>query len=116
MRKVGTCCLQDVLGVGEALASLLLDATFYETACCITAVSDYESSTITYADGSPLKTIDLPKSNVLAFDLTDGNKLIVRPSGTEPKIKAYVTAIGTDKNSAHKLADALVEAAGRFME
>ena len=26
MRKVGTCCLQDVLGVGEALASLLLDA------------------------------------------------------------------------------------------
>lgn len=34
MRKVGTCCLQDVLGVGEALASLLLDATFYEIACC----------------------------------------------------------------------------------
>lgn len=63
----------------------------------VTAVSDYESSTITYADGSPSKTIDLPKSNVLAFDLTDGNKLIVRPSGTEPKIKAYITAIGTDK-------------------
>lgn len=82
----------------------------------VTAVSDYESSTITYADGSPSKTIDLPKSNVLAFDLTDGNKLIVRPSGTEPKIKAYVTAIGTDKNSAHTLADTLVEAAGRFME
>ena len=32
MRKVGTCCLQDVLGVGEALASLLLDAAFYEIA------------------------------------------------------------------------------------
>ena len=34
VRKVGTGCLQDVLGVGEALASLLLDATLYEIACC----------------------------------------------------------------------------------
>ena len=34
MRKVCSGCLQDVLGVGEALASLLLDAAFYEIACC----------------------------------------------------------------------------------
>ena len=34
VRKVGTCCLQDVLGVGEALASLLLDATLNEITCC----------------------------------------------------------------------------------
>lgn len=35
--------------------------------------------------------ISLPKSNVLQFDLTDGTKISVRPSGTEPKIKLYVS-------------------------
>ena len=35
--------------------------------------------------------INLPKSNVLQFDLTDGSKISVRPSGTEPKIKFYVS-------------------------
>ena len=34
---------------------------------------------------------DLPKSNVLSFELVDGSKIIVRPSGTEPLIKAYLT-------------------------
>ncbi len=34
--------------------------------------------------------IDLPSSNVLAFDLADGSRALVRPSGTEPKVKFYV--------------------------
>ncbi len=33
--------------------------------------------------------IDLPKSNVLQFELADGTKISARPSGTEPKIKFY---------------------------
>ena len=33
--------------------------------------------------------IDLPKSNVLIFELSDGSEIAVRPSGTEPKIKFY---------------------------
>ena len=32
--KAGTCCLQDVLSIGEALASLLLDTTLNEVSCC----------------------------------------------------------------------------------
>jgi phosphoglucomutase len=39
-------------------------------------------------DGSSWK-IDLPKSNVLQFELEDGTKISARPSGTEPKIKFY---------------------------
>jgi phosphoglucomutase len=35
--------------------------------------------------------IMLPKSNVLQFDLIDGTKITIRPSGTEPKIKFYVS-------------------------
>jgi phosphoglucomutase len=37
------------------------------------------------------KTLDFPKSDVLQFYLEDGSKVSVRPSGTEPKIKFYVS-------------------------
>ena len=82
----------------------------------VVSISDYKTSTVTYTDGSASEKIDLPKSNVLAFCLENGNKVIVRPSGTEPKIKAYITAIGTDRQSADELAGVMVNAAGRFME
>lgn len=44
--------------------------------------------------------IDLPKSNVLSYVLEDGSKFIVRPSGTEPKIKFYYFVKDKDKESA----------------
>lgn len=81
----------------------------------VTAVSDYKTSKITFTDGKEEK-IKLPKSNVLAFALENGNKVIVRPSGTEPKIKAYLTAIGNDKESASKIAKTLESAADEFMK
>lgn len=48
-------------------------------------------------------SLTLPKSNVLAFFLEGGSKAIVRPSGTEPKIKTYFTA----KASTHEEAETL---------
>ncbi len=47
--------------------------------------------------------ISLPKSNVLAFFLENGSKVIVRPSGTEPKIKTYFTAKQPTHEEAEKL-------------
>ncbi len=47
--------------------------------------------------------INLPKSNVLGFYFADGSSLIVRPSGTEPKIKLYLSAVGaTDEDALNK--------------
>lgn len=54
----------------------------------------------------------LPPANVVEFDVEGGNKVIVRPSGTEPKIKLYVFAKDADRAAADALLDAL-EAAGR---
>lgn len=54
----------------------------------------------------------LPSANVVEFDVEGGNKVIVRPSGTEPKIKLYVFAKDADRTAADALLDAL-EAAGR---
>ncbi len=81
----------------------------------VKAVSDYKTSKTKYTDGK-VETIDLPKSNVLAFALDGGNKVIVRPSGTEPKIKAYITAIGDSKENAAALADKLIAASNEFMK
>jgi phosphoglucomutase len=52
----------------------------------------------------------LPKANVLSYVLEDGAKVMVRPSGTEPKIKAYYTTLGKDLAAAQAEKDALSEA------
>ena len=49
----------------------------------------------------------LPKSNVLRFFLTGGLEAVVRPSGTEPKLKVYLTAVGPTKNESKSAADGL---------
>jgi phosphoglucomutase len=46
------------------------------------------------------KTINLPKSNVLKFVLEDGSWFVVRPSGTEPKMKIYLSCIGNSLQNA----------------
>ena len=57
-----------------------------------------------YTDGSVVdcatgakSAMELSGSNVLRFELADGTSLIVRPSGTEPKVKVYILANGTTK-------------------
>ena len=56
----------------------------------IEITKDYQSLELTKADGSKEK-IDMPEtSNVLQWFCTDGTKVSVRPSGTEPKIKFYL--------------------------
>lgn len=49
----------------------------------------------------------LPASDVLSFQLACGHKIIVRPSGTEPKLKAYLFAKGETQSAAEKELDAL---------
>ena len=55
------------------------------------------------------KEIFLPKSNVLQYNLEGDNMAIVRPSGTEPKIKLYLTAVGKDKADAQAVTDRIAE-------
>ena len=46
---------------------------------------------------------DLPPTDGLRFDLTDSRRVIVRPSGTEPKLKCYLQAVGSTKQEADEL-------------
>ena len=63
--------------------------------------------TIDYAE--PEKT-GLPKANVLIYKLDDGSTVVVRPSGTEPKIKTYFTTLGKDLAEAQAEKEKLAEA------
>ena len=50
----------------------------------------------------------LPKSDVLQFELNCGSKFVVRPSGTEPKIKIYFSVFAKDEQNAREIEKDLV--------
>ena len=58
----------------------------------------------------------LPSANVLQFDLEQGNKVIVRPSGTEPKVKVYLFTVGSSAEEAVTTGDALAKQMSGYME
>ena len=69
----------------------------------VMAVRDYETSVRTEIKSGTTEEILLPKSNVIYLELEDGNNFIVRPSGTEPKIKLYCLLRGKDSAAAEDL-------------
>lgn len=77
----------------------------------VVKTADYQlSEAVDLATGQKTE-IKLPKSNVLSYSLEGGAAVIVRPSGTEPKIKVYVTSVGKDLAHASQITKRL----GDFM-
>ena len=74
----------------------------------VTAVRDYRSSVAKDVQTGEECAILLPKSNVLEFLLGEQGSVIARPSGTEPKVKFYYTAVAPSKEQAQALLDAMV--------
>lgn len=74
----------------------------------VTAVRDYRSSIDRCIATGEERAIELPKSNVLEFILGSNGSVIARPSGTEPKVKFYYTAVGENRKAAGELLDAMV--------
>ena len=82
----------------------------------VLACADYGlrvATDLVTGDRTPLT---LPKSNVLAYTLEGGAGLIIRPSGTEPKVKGYVTAIGETPEIAAACEATLCAAAEAIMK
>lgn len=71
--------------------------------------ADYLASEETNFETGAKTVLTLPKSDVLAFKLEQGASVIIRPSGTEPKIKAYYTTIGENRQDAAKLEETISE-------
>ena len=60
------------------------------------------SKVVKFVDYLTQTEADLPKSNVLSFTMEDASKLIIRPSGTEPMVKMYLTATRTEEENQKK--------------
>ncbi len=75
----------------------------------VTAVRDYRDRVATDIATGEKSAISLPASNVLEFILGQSGSVIVRPSGTEPKVKFYYTAVGQTKEASQVLLDKMIE-------
>ena len=62
----------------------------------VNVFKDYQDGSVTDNATGEKTTMELSGSNVLRFEMADGTSVIVRPSGTEPKIKVYILAQGKD--------------------
>ena len=66
--------------------------------CKVVKFGDYQAQTVEDRVSGTTESTNLPKSNVLSFTLDNGDVIVARPSGTEPKIKFYFMLIGKDKD------------------
>lgn len=73
--------------------------------CAVEKVLDYQ------AEGT-----GLPRANVLEFRLAGGHKFMVRPSGTEPKMKVYLSAVGASEAAADGINKQLAAAAAQLLK
>ena len=81
----------------------------------VLAVRDYLAGTRTDAQGN-VTPAGLPQSDVLYFELENGEWVCIRPSGTEPKIKLYVNTNASDAKTSEASNAALVEACKALMQ
>ncbi len=82
----------------------------------VLAVADYRERVRTDLTTGQQMPLTLPRSNVLSYTLEGGAGFIVRPSGTEPKIKGYITATGEDAAAAAALEQQLTAAAREILK
>lgn len=74
----------------------------------VTNFSDYLTSQSIDCTTGTVTEIHLPKSNVLSFTRADGANVIIRPSGTEPKIKVYVASVADSRAESERVGAALL--------
>lgn len=71
----------------------------------VASVTDYQARVTRDLVHGTEEAVTLPKSNVLVLQLGEKGTVILRPSGTEPKVKIYLTAVDADRAAAMKLLD-----------
>ncbi len=81
----------------------------------VTVFTDYSTRISRDMVSGVESPVTLPKSNVVVLTLGQKGSVIVRPSGTEPKVKLYLTAVDLNKDTAKKLLSDLAEAMNAFI-
>ena len=92
------------------MASLRENAPKEIDSSAVSKINDYGDSFSINPKTDEKTVLTLPKSDVLCYFLENGSSLIVRPSGTEPKIKIYVCAVGNSASDGMAKKESLVAA------
>ncbi len=82
----------------------------------ITSMEDYLHSKLVDARSNKIVTKNLPKSNVVKIQIEPDNYIIVRPSGTEPKIKFYIMVSGDKKSETIETLNKIEKDVQKFTE
>lgn len=100
MEKTLNLVMPGLDGLGkmkELMASLRAKPPREIGGASVLGMRDYQNGTVSVAELGVVGKTHIAGSNVLYFELEDGTAFIVRPSGTEPKIKVYILAQGADR-------------------
>ena len=105
-----------MLAMEQLMADLRTDPPTELAGLKVLACADYRERVYTDFTTGDRLPLTLPRSNVLSYTLEKGGGLVVRPSGTEPKIKGYVTAIGATAEEAAQWEAALLQQAEALLK
>lgn len=108
----GESGMKQIKGMMEALRN---DTPKEINGSAVVKFDDYETSVSHDLKNGNEKKITLPRSNVLCFYMEDGCSLIVRPSGTEPKIKLYIGAVGKTYSEAESKLQGLTDSGTKLL-
>ena len=78
-------------------------------------VLDYQAGTVRSVKDGSVQPLGLPPSNVVELSLSGAGRVIVRPSGTEPKVKFYFNAVAPDREAAEVRLNELADEMKRFV-
>ncbi len=88
----------------------LRENPFYEIAGSkVVRIEDFANGTAKNLLSGTMETMDIPKSNVLIYYTEEGSKIAARPSGTEPKIKFYMSVNTLEKNNFDEILQQKIE-------
>lgn len=108
----GESGMKQIKGMMEALRT---DTPREINGSGVVKFDDYETSVSHDLKNGNENKITLPRSNVLCFYMEDGCSLIVRPSGTEPKIKLYIGAVGKTYSEAENKLQGLTDSGTKLL-
>ena len=108
----GESGMKQIKGIMEALRT---DTPKEINGSGVVKFDDYETSVSRDLKNGNETKITLPRSNVLCFYMEDGCSLIVRPSGTEPKIKLYIGAVGKTYSEAESKLQGLTDSGTKLL-
>ncbi len=106
---------QGMLTMGRLMDGLRNNPPAEIGGLAVIAYADYQQHIYCDLQAGTTRRIDLPASNVLSYTLAGGAGVIIRPSGTEPKVKAYITATGDTPAASAALGATLERAAEEIL-